>query len=799
MKKVITHIVILYVLGMLAGCSVIPNLPEDEFLYTGIDKVKVENEKGTLAEENALVEVKAALDYAPNGAILGSSYARSPFQLGLWTYNALVDKQRTGFSKWFFNAFASTPITISQVSPDIRVKVATNLLQNYGYFRGKVDYHLVDQRRDQQKKIAYDITLGEPYLFDSIRYVFPPEQDSLIHATQEEPYIKMGGQFSTFDLTSEKTRIVNALRNNGYYYYRPDYVTYLADSMLIPQRVKLLVAPDINIPERANRKYHFGTISAYIRQNMRSTEGRQRRLAGTQNTYDDSLTRRSIKVAYQGKSLPVAPRVLFKNFKFWHRQLFDQSKVDQTLNNLHSMDIFSSVKLNFIPRDSVSATDSYHSVKEFLSTFDNPLKTDTLDVRLDLTLDQLVEAEVDFNITQKSNSQIGPHLGLTLSKRNAFHHGETLSVGLKGSYEWQTRTQFDSPKRIDSYELGADASLSYPWIAFPWLNKRFYKYPTSTKFRLSIDQLNRANYYRLISFIGESTYSFQTSRSWSHQLSPFTISYNKMQETTERFDSIMFRNPSLYASLLDQFIPAIQYSIIYDNVWNKRIPHIMHFEATVKESGNLLNTTNALLGFDFYQKDKKLLFTQYSQFLKLLFTLKNTFHLTEKTSIATRVQLGALWSYGNSDYAPYSEMFYIGGANSIRAFAVRSIGPGRYRDTVNGTYLDQTGDLKLELNAEYRFPIIQQIQGALFVDAGNVWLMRDDEDLPGGRFGVDGFFNSLAVGTGVGIRYNLDFLILRLDLGVGIHAPYDTGTSSYYNLRKFKDAVAFHFAIGYPF
>lgn len=781
MKKVVIHIFILYVVGMLVGCSVIPNLPEGEFLYTGIDKVKVQDKTGSSDEDVALTEVKAALDYAPNGALLGSSYARSPFQLGLWTYNALADKPRKGLNKWLFNSFASAPITISQVSPETRVKVATNLLQNYGYFRGNVDYQLVDQRRPQKKKIEYDVNLGQPYLFDSIRYAFPEEQDSLIHATKEEPYIRRGSQFSTLNLTNEKTRIVNSFRNNGYYYYRPDYVRYFADSTNIPYRVTLLVAPDLDMPEKANRKFYFGTVSAYIRQNMRSEEGRMRRQNRTTNIYDDSLMERSIKVAYQGKKMPIVPRVLFKNFKFWRRRVYDQSKVDQTLTNLHSMDIFSNIKFSFIPRDTTSLND-------------------TLDVRLDLTMDQLLDVEANFNITQKSNAQIGPNLGLTFSKRNAFRHGETLSVGLKGSYEWQTRTQFGAPKRIDSYELGADISLSYPWIAFPWLNKRFYKYPTWTKFRLSADQLNRANYYRLMSFIAEATYGFQTSRSWKHELSPLTISYNKMQETTERFDSIMRHNQALFAALDDRFIPAMQYSIIYDNVWNKRIAHSMHFEGTVKESGNLLNLTNKFLGFDYYEKDKKLLWTPYSQFLKFVFTLKNTFHLTAKTSLATRVQLGGIWTYGNSDWAPYSELFYIGGANSVRAFAVRSIGPGRYRDKDgDGSYLDRSGDMKLELNAEYRFPIIQEIQGALFLDAGNVWLMHGEDYIEGGKIGDGGFFNTLAVGTGFGIRYDLTYLLLRLDLGIGIHAPYDTGKSSYLNISKFKDAVAFHFAIGYPF
>lgn len=795
MKKHLLYIYIL-VAVVLAACSTTANLPEGEVLYTGIDKVKVHDKQGTMAEGNALMEVQAALDYAPNGSFMGSSSARSPLQVGLWVYNAYVNKPRVGFNKWMFNSFATQPVTMAHVSPDTRVKVATNLLQNYGYFRGKVGYELVNQRNPKKQKISYDVTLGQPYLFDSIRYAFPELEDSIIRTSMDEAHIGKGTQFSTLDLTNEKTRIVNTLRNNGFYYYRPDYVTYLADSMNTPYRVTLVVVPDWDMPERAKRQYYFGTVNTYIRQNLRSGEGAKRRAAGTTNIYDDSLVMRSLKVAYQGERMPIAPRVLFKNFKFWRRHLFNQSSVDQTLTNLHSMNIFSGVKFTFTQRETPSSPDSLMSEGEDQL----PTASDTLDVRLDLTLDQLMDTEIDFSFTQKSNSQIGPNLGVTFSKRNAFHHGETLSVGLKGSYEWQTQKQFGQNRRIDSYEIGTDISLSYPWIAFPWLNKRFYKYPTSTRFRVNVNQLNRANYYRLMSFMAEATYGFQTSRSWSHQLLPLTISYNKMQETTERFDAIVSSNSALYVSLRDQFIPAMQYSIIYDNTWNTHLRHSMHFEGMVKESGNFLNVTNAMLGFDYYQKDKKLLFTPYSQFLKFQFTLKNIFHLTKKTSVATRVLVGGIWTYGNSHYAPYSELFYIGGANSIRAFAVRSIGPGRYQDTTGrGTYLDQSGDTKLEMNAEYRFPLVNTLQGAFFLDAGNVWLMHGDDQHPGGRFGDGGFFQSLAVGTGFGIRYDLEFLILRLDLGVGIHAPYDTGKSSYYNMRKFKDSLGLHFAVGYPF
>ena len=767
---------------MLVACSTTSHLPEGEVLYTGVKKMKVHGQHGTAAEDLALAEVKSALAYKPNGSLLGSSSKRSPFQVGLWIYNAYVDKPRVGFNKWMFNSFAGTPVTISSVSPETRTKVATNILQNYGYFRGDVDYSLIDQRNPRKQRISYDINLGEPYLYDSIRYAFRDSiQDSILRATEEDVYLHKGDQFSTLNLTNEKDRIVNAFRNNGYYYYRPDYIRYFADSTNIPYRVKLLVVPDIDTPDNALRKFYFGNTSVYIRQSRTSVANQQRRRNRLTNVYDDSIQYRRLKIAYQGERIPIAPRVMMKNFKFHSRQMFRQSRVDQTLTNLHRMNIFSNVKFSFIPRDTTGVND-------------------TIDTRLDLTMDQLIDAEINFSFTHKSNSQVGPAGGIVLSKRNAFHHGETLAVGLRGSYEWTTRNMYGEDKRINSYLAALDLSLSYPWIAFPWLNKRFYRYPTATEFKITLEQRKRAYYYRLMSSTIEANYDFQTSRSWSHRLTPLTVTYNKMQNTTERFDSISFFNQALYVSLQDIFIPGQQYTITYDNTWNNRIRHTMHFDGTVKQASNFLNLTNALLGFPYHEKGKKLLSTPYSQFLKFNLQLKNIFHITEKSSIATRVQVGAIWTYGNSNYAPYSELFYVGGANSIRAFTIRSIGPGSYHDPYDWKlYLDQTGDIKLELNAEYRFPIINAFQGAIFVDAGNVWLMHGDNYHIGGKLGDDGFFKSLALGTGLGLRYDLDFLILRLDLGIGIHAPYDTGKSSYYNIRKFKDGLGLHFAVGYPF
>ena len=225
------------------------------------------------------------------------------------------------------------------------------------------------------------------------------------------------------------------------------------------------------------------------------------------------------------------------------------------------------------------------------------------------------------------------------------------------------------------------------------------------------------------------------------------------------------------------------------------------WETSVTSAGNVTSLIYAAFGEGLDKKNKKLLKSPYAQFLKLTSEVRTLYKLSEKHHLAARLMGGAIWAYGNQTIAPYSEQFYIGGANSLRAFTVRSLGPGTYHPGKNTQYgyLDQTGDIKLEANVEYRFPIFGDLYGATFLDAGNVWLMRKEESRPGGELTMKSFAKSIALGTGAGIRYDLEFLVIRLDLGVALHAPYDTGKRGYYNIPKFKDGLGLHFAIGYPF
>lgn len=760
----------LIILWGTVSCSTTSNLPEGEYLYTGIKSVNITGDKSGEYNDEAITELKAALAYAPNNSFMGSSYYRFPLPIGLWIHNSLGYKERNGIQNWFYNAFGRTPVTISAVNPNTRAMVAENTLKNYGYFNATVAPRLVEQRNEKKRKIAYDVVLGNAYHIDSVSYRFKGTEDSIVQANLAMRKFDKGDQFNVTLLEAERQRIVNDFRNNGFYHYRPEYVRYLADSLKSPGKLTMLVVPDISTPDNAHRQYTIGNLTLAIRPSGQYLQ-----------QYTDTFKLRSFTMLYNGEKQPITPMALFRNMTFRRGQLFSQQDFDTSLKGISSMGIFRNVQFSYTPRDT----------------------TDTcsiLDIRLDAMMDKLIDTEFAFNITQKSNSQVGPNATISLTKRNAFRHAETFNIKLRGAYEWQAGSRRNDGTRIDSYEWGIETSLTYPRIMFPWLNRRILRRPATTSFKYSINQLRRSGYYNLMSLNTSVNYHIQASKYVTHSITPLTLTHNKLMNSSAKFDSIANVNQALFVTVRDQLIPAMQYTYRYDNTIDRTRRANTLFEASVKESGNVASAISMLFGEDFNQRDKMLLRTPYSQFAKLTLDLRRYIHLTDHSQLALRLYSGVIWSYGNSTVAPYTEQFYVGGANDIRAFAVRSIGPGRYYDyNRRGTYLDQAGDFKLTANAEYRFRMVSNLYGALFLDAGNVWLMRADDSHPGGEIARSKFLRDVALGTGIGFRYDMEFLILRLDWGIGIHAPYDTGKSGYYNIPSFWKGTGLHFAVGYPF
>ena len=771
--------------GLLSGdASVLQTEEVDEKAVR--DSLKQASQKDLEAYASAKEEVEAVLSYAPNGAFMGSSYVTHPFPIKLLIYNRYAGSKHR-FGKWMFNHFAASPVLMSNVNPRLRATVAKNTLRSRGYFRAQTSFETVPDPRDSLKeRVRYNIHPGPVYHLDSIAYMgFPDPPTSTLKGRElfplkaewEKPWnvadgslLHRGDPFSVVNLEAERTRIVTALRERGYYYQRNDYITFHADTLQTPMRVLLQVHPSPKAPPEAMRPYYIGNTRVNIFK------------YGDHEIVDSLVLRGGASFGYSRPATKplLKPRAVWRSMLFRKGDLYRLSQGDLMQDRLASTNVFSSIRINYVPReDSISSSD-------------------TLDIVVNATLDKPYDAEFQGNLTGKTGGQLGPGASFSFSKKNAFRAAETLTLKLWGSYEWQTGANVKGKSSLlNSYEWGLSGSLSFPRFRFFGLGRKLgRKYVSTTAIDLQARWQNRAGFFGRVSWSGGVNYTMQRKQRIKHEFSPLTITYDQLLHSTARFDSIVGANPALYISMRDQFVPSMSYTFS----WAGSPKHPSSLTISFKEASALVSSIYAICGEPYSKENKRMLGVPFAQFVKTTVQYTRQVPLTKRSLLAMRAFGGFVYSYGNAKSAPYSELFSVGGANSIRAFGMRTIGPGAYHpQTSQYSYIDQMGDLKLEVNLEYRFPIVGKLQGATFIDAGNVWLLRSSDNQPGGKFSFKDFGKQIALGTGVGIRYDLDFLVIRFDLGIGIHAPYDTGKSGYYNMPSFGKSLGYHFAIGYPF
>ena len=775
----------LFCVLFLVSCSMTKNIPEGDQLFTGLKAItyddSVKHEDFAQTQE----EVEAALATAPNGAIFGSSYYRLPFSWRVSVWNKYHDKD-SKFAKWMTKNLGKQPVLMSWVNPELRAQVAQGVLRNNGYFNGQVGYDIIQQKNPKTAKIAYDVHPGRLYRLDSIGYFdFPADADTLIRATLDEATIHKGDPFVVSRLDAERQRISTLLRNNGFYYYQPSYASYLADTFVVDGKAQLQLRMANDIPVEATHKWYIGRVNI----NMKKTMMEQP---------TDSIRGRFFTVRFSGKKPPIRTRVLMADMKLRPRQLFSYDNYQQSVAKINAMGLFSMTDFTFTPRDTTAACD-------------------TLDLTLNCVFDKPWDHYIEGNFNVRTIGRMGPELRMGVTRRNAFRGGELIDINIHGSYEWSTH----GGSTMNNYEYGADASIEFPRIIAPFFGgnrvrrdkqgniirrRRFYTTPT-TLAKASTDVIYRPSYYKMHVVSGEWTYRWKTSAQSTHEFSPLTVKYQFMNSKTDAFDSIMLKNPYLLASMEDYFTPEMRYTYTYTSP--SGLLHPIRWETTLAESGNLVSLAYLVKGDSWNEKDKKLFKNPYSQFLKIETDFTKTWTLDSKSSLVAHLNVGYIHPYGNSNWVPMTEMFYAGGANSIRAFSVRGVGPGAFPNLDNTTYgyIFQNGNAKFVTNLEYRRQLFGNLYGAVFLDAGNVWYtdatFGGDESFDmifeRGRLRLKNFLNELALGTGAGIRYDLGFLVLRLDWGLALHVPYNTEKSGYFNIDGFKGNHTLHFAIGYPF
>ena len=751
------------VMLVVSGCSTTRRLAPGDTLYTGIKRVSITSPDSVKVPSGVKSSLNEALEAESNKmSIFGF---KVPIPLGLWVYNNM-ENPPTGFKHWLYEKLVQEPVLVGDVRPEVRVKMLDQILENNGFFGGHADYELVSGKNKRKAKIAYNIETGPVYNIDSI--ILLPDTCRLYHLIDSvaaaSPYLKRGERYCTDSLSVERIRMANAVRNHGYYFFKPEYIEYLADSTITRESIALMLNVANNAPAIALKQYKTGKITTYIYRNQ-----------GNAERVDTTETRRGTVI----REMPSRMRdgLIPECITFREGRLFSVWDMNRTQTRLSRLGIFNSIDIAAIP--------------------DTAASDDRLNVVISATFDAPLEASIEVNAASKSNSYLGPGVTLGLTNRNLFGGGEQFNISLTGSYEWQTGKRSERSSVFNSYEAGISSSLAFPRLLAPGFIPRSRRDINWTRITLNADLLNRPHYFKIARFNASFAYDWRVSRHVSNTLTLFKLTYTNLIHTTAEFDSIMGANQAIALSFQSQFIPQMSYSYTYDRTFGGR--NTLNWTFTAQEAGNLFWGIYRAFG---NKGEKRLFGTPFSQFVKGTTQLVYGRKLSSGEHwLVARVAAGAAHAYANSMEVPYSEQFYVGGANSVRAFTVRSLGPGSYRAPaeLQTGYFDQTGTFKFEANVEYRFPIYGPLRGAMFLDSGNVWLLKDDPQRPGGRLRGNQFFKELALGTGVGVRLDISMLVVRVDLGIGIHAPYETGRSGYYNMTSFGNSLALHLAIGYPF
>lgn len=774
---------VLALLCSLASCSISKFQGEGDILYTGIKDISYAKYDKQAEAEVAIQAAEEQLAYPPNNSLFGSSTMRLPLPLYRPYLHLKYADSKSGLGKWLYR-LGNKPVWIRDVNPTLRAKITERVLGEYGYLRARVSPTVIPNPKDSlQARVAYHIDMGQLHHYDSIRFLPPirlSDTTSLVHSDLST--LHRGLHYTADGLIQDRTKVSSVLRENGYYYFNPSYITYEADTLQVREQLQLRALIKEGLPSEVLRQWRIGEVRV--------------RFVDAEDGVGQSLVRDTLSVGdrvvayYRGK-LPIRPKTLNSRVRLRPDSLYRYSQEDLTIKSLASIGTFSSTEIFYTPR----TTDS--------------LATDTTGV-MDMTVlmrrDKPWSVSLGGQFVHKTTGFIGPGAVFSLNRRNLFGGGETLTLSATASYEWQWgQNPFrSSSAALNSYQLGLDASLSFPTLLIPGMLDYYWDFPTTTTFKLSGQRLNRAGYYGLNNLGLSVSYDYQPSSYTTHNIKVLGLDYSYLGYTSTAFDAVLAQNPSLSLSLTSQLIPSIGYTYTWTKKVGQRQRNTLWIRSSVSEAGNLTKALFLAFGNSF-NDTQKILNVPYAQFVKANTELRYTRYIDRYQSLSTRLSLGAIYSYGNMKYAPYIEQFYVGGASSIRAFTVRSLGPGKFKETASSSYtfMDHVGDLKFEANMEFRRKLIGSLELALFLDAGNIWLLRTDADRPGGSItevqGIGDFLNQIAVGTGLGLRYDVGYLLLRVDAGIGLHLPYETTRKGWYNIPKFADGFGLHLAIGYPF
>lgn len=766
------------------SCSNLKFVPKDDALYLGAS-VRLQGEELTVRQKKVISgDLKGLTRPRPNTKILGA-------RVKLWANHIPFLRKK----------FAEPPVLLSSVNLESNAAILTNHLENKGFFRASVSGDTVVKKR--KATAIYTAQTGPQYKIREV--VFDSDTSALeknIAATLSQTLLTPGAPFNLDAIVAERRRIDGYLKERGFYYFSPDYLIVLTDTTIGDYQVNLYIEIKPETPAAARQIFYINDVYVYsnyslntaaldtnranarfVRRNINEGPAPRR-----DSTVEGRIARRKARADfYDGFYVIDRQRlhkpVLFQQaLQFRPNDVYNRTDHNVSLNRLINLNVFKFVKNRFEEAPGVDSPklDAYYYL--------TPLPKQSL--RLEITGNT------------KSNNLTGSQVTVSWRNRNTFRAGQLLTFNASVGSEYQFS---GLSQAYNTYRLALDATLSWPRFVTPVFDipNRRSPFVPRTNLKLGYEAINRSKLYTLNSFRTDFGYAWKENARTEHQFYPISVNFVQPASVTPLYEEAILTNPTLAKIIEKQFILGSYYIFNVNQLVSNVPANAIYFNGLVDVSGNIAGLffkENSQTG------QKELLGSGFSQYFKTEGDFRFYRKVGLKSVLANRIIAGFGYPYGNSRELPFVKQFFVGGTNSVRAFRSRSLGPGTYRVPINKDFLpDQSGDIKLELNTEFRAKLYSVIHGALFIDAGNVWLYRDNPFKPGAKFSK-GFLSELAVGTGAGLRFDFNFFVLRLDLAFPLRKPWlPKGERWVWNEIKFGDKIwrqenlVFNLGIGYPF
>ena len=758
---------IIIIILSVVSCNTTKLVPKGDALYTGAT-IKIKDSTLSRKEKKSVIaQTKDLPRPLPNSKFLGI-----PFKLFL--YNLAGDTSKHNFIRNFLRKTGQPPVLLSTVNLDYNVKVLQSYLGNIGYFQAESSGDTIVKKK--KAHAYYTLTPGAVYSIKNV--TFETDSSSLGNAIQDTKsgtILNPGDAFNLEVIKGERTRIDAILKEEGYYYFNPDILIFEADSSIGAHKVNMYLKVKRNIPAIAKKPFIIDNV--YIYPNYRLNASRADTTSQQKYLYDGYY------IVDPGKKFK--PKLFPTIMVFDSGDVYNRTDHNLTLSRLINLGVFKFVKNRFENSQNSEGDTGRLNTYYYLT----PLPKKSL------------RGEITGNT--KSNNYVGSSITLTFTNRNTFRGAEQLDIHANAGSEVQY-SGYQSG--FNTYRLGGGVTFTIPKFVVPFFNLNTSNaFVPKTKIDLSYDLLTRIKLYTLNSFNAQLGYVWKPNIKVTQELNPFAINYVRALNVSQEYIDSIKKDPILKHAIDTQFVIGSNYSYTIDPFVNHPNGTGLYFNGLADLSGNI---AGLLIQKDPVSGQKRLFNASISQYIKAQSDLRYYWEINAKTRLANRLIMGFGYPYGNSQQLPYIKQFFIGGNNSIRAFRSRSIGPGTYRDpNADSTafFPDQSGDIKLEMNTELRYKFNKILEGAFFVDAGNIWLYNKDTLRKGAQFSSK-FLSQLAVGTGVGLRINLSILLLRIDLGVPLREPWlPVGQRWVINQIDFgnkewrRNNLVLNLAIGYPF